>query len=431
MLLYDRLEMLLPKGLRPILRGLMAYGAAEAASRFLRIFAIIIIARQVPPAQIGVAALALAIFEIVRVLANSGIGQRIIAASEAELPAICNAAHRLFYVWCGGVALVQLTVALVMWLAFGQSEIALMLAVLTAVYAMMPGGLVQVFLLMREGRLGTTARIAATQTMSDHLLSMALALLWPSAWAIVLPKLITAPIWLLLVRRARKWSPVPGVTPAPAKQFMQFGAGVLGTELVTAARQQLDKLVIGAVLGTEALGFYYFAFNAGVGITNSFIAALSIVLFPQLCAAKDERARRRMLMQAAALSLALFVPIIAAQVLLADIYVPLLFGAQWTAVAPLVAILCLAGIPAIFGALCTAWLRAIGRPQRDAAIALAVSAGAIAALTIGASVSLTAAAWAYVGALWLIQLPITCAVLPRLSRRALPRRLPTITGAQS
>ncbi len=431
MLLLTHLEMMLPEGLRPILRGLMAYGLAEAGSRILRVFAIIVIARQVPPAQIGVAALALAVFEIVRVLANSGIGQRIIAASDAELPAICNAAHRLFHIWCAGVALVQLIVAALLWLVFAQSEIALMLTVLTGVYALMPGGLVQVFLLMRDGQLGTTARIGATQTMLDHVLSMVLALVWPSAWAIVLPKLLTAPIWLILVRRARKWSPAPGVTPAPAKQFMRFGAGVLGTELVVAARQQLDKLVIGALLGTEALGYYYFAFNAGVGITNSFIAALSIVLFPQLCSEKDDWSRRQRLIQATILSLVLFVPIIAAQVLLADIYVPLLFGTQWIPVAPLVAILCLAGIPAIFGALCTAWLRANGEPQRDAAIALAASAGALLALSGGAAFGLNAAAWAYVVALWLIQLPAAYVILFRLPGRGSPQTLRIMNGANS
>lgn len=408
---FHRLERLLPDGIAPLMRGLAAYGAAEASTRVLRIVAIVVIARRIPSEQIGVAALALAMFEIVRVLANSGIGQRIIAASDAELAAICNAAHRLFYLWCGVVALIQLAVSAIMWLAFDQAEIALMLAVLSIVYALMPAGLVQVFLLMRDGRMATTARIAATQTMADHLLSMLLALVWPSAWAIVLPKLLTAPIWLLLVRRARTWTVQPLAGRAPASEFARFGAGVLGTELVVAARQQLDKLAIGALLGTKALGYYYFAFNAGLGITSSFVSAISIVLFPHLRAKPEGIARNRAVRQALLLSLALFVPVIAAQVLLADIYVPILFGAEWAPVAPLVAILCLGGIPSIFGAVCTASLRADNTPARDALIALAVSAGALLALVAGCSFGLTGAAWAYVAALWIIQLPLAAFVL--------------------
>lgn len=425
----QRLESLLPESLRPIMRGLLAYGAAEAGTRVLRIAAIIVIARQVPAAQIGLAALALALFEIVRVLANSGIGQRIIAATDAELPAICNAAHRLFAWWCAGVTLVQLLVAAITWQAFGQGEVAAMLAVLSGVYAFMPPGLVRVFLLMRDGRLATTARISASQTGADHVLSLLIALVWPSAWALVLPKLLTAPLWLVLVRRARHWTPAPGIAPAPARQFLSFGTGVLGSEIVAVARLQLDKLIIGAWLGTEALGYYYFAFNAGLGIATSFISALGIVLFPHLCAADGEAEMRRRAIQAGALALALFTPVIAAQVLFADIYVPILFGAQWAPVAPLVAILCLGAIPAIFGTLVTAWLRASGNPQVDALFAFATTAGALLALAAGCALNLHSAAWAYVAALWAIQVPLAGIILFRPTRTAPLSSSPLAKGA--
>ncbi|WP_237437473.1 oligosaccharide flippase family protein [Alteraurantiacibacter aestuarii] len=395
------------------MHGLLAYGLAEAGTRVLRVFTIIVIARQIAPAQIGIAALALALFEFVRVLANSGIGQRIIAATDAELASICNAAHRLFYLWCGGVALVQLACAAIMWRVFGQAEIAAMLAMLTGVYALMPAGLVQVFLLMRSGRLATTARIAATQTTADHFLCLALALVWPSAWALVLPKLLTAPVWLVLVRRAQCWSPIVGVAAAPLHEFTRLSAGVLVTEFTNVARQQLDKIIVGAMLGTEALGFYFFAFNAGLGITSSFVSALSIVLFPYLCAARSALDRMRRLKHSIMLGLGLFTPVVIAQVLLADIYVPILFGEQWADIAPLVAILCLAAIPAITASVSTAWLRATGGADRDAMISIVVCIAALGALALGCTIGLHGAAWAYVLALWAVQLPITAFVLFR------------------
>lgn len=407
------LEVLLPSSLRPVMRGLLAYGSAEAGTRVLRIFAIIVIARQMPAEQIGIAALALALFELVRVLANSGIGQRIIVARDDELEAVCKAASRLFYLWCASIALVQLAVATFVWLIIGQGEIALMLATLTLVYAFMPPGLVQVFLLMRDGRLGTTARIAATQTCADHFLCMALALIWPTAWALVLPKLLTAPVWLVMVRRARQWRAVPSVQPTPARQFLRFGAGVLGTELTNVARQQLDKLIVGTLLGTEALGYYYFAFNAGLGITTSFVGALSIVLLPHLSATQVVTERVRRLRQALVFALAVFGPVILAQVFLSVIYVPLIFGSQWAPLAPLVAILALASLPAIFSAICTAWLRANGRTEGDASISLVACIAALVGLSIGCAGGISGAALGYVAALWLVQLPLTAFVILR------------------
>ena len=55
---------------------------------------------------------------------------------------------------------------------------------------------------------------------------------------------------------------------------------MIGVEVVKALRLQADKLVVGALLGAEALGVYFFAFNAGLGLANSFAAAFSIVLLP-------------------------------------------------------------------------------------------------------------------------------------------------------
>ncbi|PEQ10499.1 hypothetical protein B2G71_21985 [Novosphingobium sp. PC22D] len=411
MQLANVIERVLPASARPVVSGLAAYGAAEIGTRVLRILAIVVIARQIAPAEIGVAALAISLFEIVRVLANSGIGQRIIAAADDELDSVCNAARLLFTLWCAGVAAVQLLVACMLWLVFAKQDVAAMLAVLSVVYFVMPPGLVQVFLLMRDGRLGATARIAATQTAADHLLSLMLALIWPSAWALVLPRLLTAPIWLVLVRRARTWNRAEGVAPAPARSFFRFGAGVLVTELTTAGRQQFDKLIVGALLGTEALGYYFFAFNAGLGIANSFVGALAIVLFPHFCKTKDEADRATRLKHALVLALGVFGPIVIAQILLAPVYVPLLFGEQWAPMAPLVSILCLAALPMIVASVTTAWLRATNRAERDAVIAGVGSAAALAGLAVGCLSGLEAAAWSYVGALWLVLLPATGLVI--------------------
>lgn len=399
-------------------RGLAAFGSAEIATRIVRIAAIVVIARQVSPTVMGVAALALSLFELVRVLANAGIGQRIIAAQAHELDAICNTARGLFWIWCAGVAGVQLLVAGVVHVVFGMSDIAAMLAVLSAVYLLMPGGLVPVFLLMREQRYGTTARIAATQTISDHILTLVLVLIWPSAWAIVLPKLLTAPVWLIMTRRARPWRADAQAGYVPASSFVGFGLGVLVSEIVTVARAQLDKLIVGSVFGVKALGIYYFAFNAGLGITTSFVMALSKVLFPFICAASDAAARSRRCRLGLMMALVVFMPVLVAQVGLAHLYVPLVFGEQWAAAAPLVAVLGLGAIPMIFAAVASAWLRAQGRPGIEAMIGSVATVAALGGLAVIAPWGLMPAAFAYVAGLAIVMIPSALYYLFNETRRA-------------
>ena len=404
-----------PPGLQPILRGVAGYASAELANRVVRLLAILVIARHTDAAMLGTAALALSLFELVRVLANVGIGQRIIVAHDAELEAICRTALRLFILLCAGVALFQLGVAGILAVIFGHREAGAMLAVLAGVYAFMPAGLVQIHLAMRERRLATTARIAATQAIADHLLTMALVVIWPSAWAIVLPKLLTAPLWTVLARRACPWKPRRDVAPAPAAQFRTFFVGVFGSEAMIALRGQADKLVIGAVLGVKALGIYYFAFGAGLGIAQSLVTAFGIVLFPNLAAEGDAGERSARMRAATLAGLACIVPFALFQAVAAPFYVPLVFGEQWGEAAHYVALLSLAAIPLFLAAAIGAHLRAGGKPGREAALSAAATGAALGGLSIGAQLSLFAACAGYAAGLALI-------LFPAAARSLLPRR---------
>ncbi len=402
-------------------RGMLAYGSAEAATRIVRLASILVVARQISPTMLGVAALALSLFELVRVLTNVGIGQRIIIAGADELESVCVAATRLFWMMCLAVAGVQLAVAATLWGVFDEAEVAAMLAVLSLVYFFMPAGLVQIFLAMRAQRMAATASVTAAQNIADSLLTLALALIWPSAWAIILPKVLTAPVWLVLARRTFSWSPDRAVIPAPLADFCHFGPAILISELLSAARVNADKLLVGAFLGTEALGLYYFAFNAGLGITHSLVAACNLVLFPhlsKLSGPEFEREFRRAFLG----GFAIIAPLIAAQALLASTYVPIVFGEKWIPATPYLALLACAALPLFAGSMIGARQRALGDPAAETRLMALATAMGLIGLCLGCQHSLAAACVGFGTGLALILLP---AAIPHLARS-----LPQFTRAQ-
>lgn len=396
----------------PLVRGLVAFGSAEAATRVIRLGALLIVARRVTPEIFGTAALALSLFELVRVLANAGIGQRLIVARDDELASLCRAAYRLFWLVCLAVAAIQLAVAAMVATVFALPQAGMMLALLALVYCVMPPGLVQIFLTMRAMRMEAVARIAATQNIADSLLTVALVLVWPTAWAIVLPKLLAAPVWTVLARRSTRWDDDSRIAPAPYREFALMGPSVLATELLAALRLNADKLIVGALFGTEILGLYYFAFNAGLGLTQSFVAACNMVVFPHLAkaSAADGVAEFR---KAFATGLAMLAPVVAAQALLSPFYVPLVFGETWAPAVPYIALLSLAALPLYAGSLVGAALRVEGRPQHEAVLTGLGSAAALAGLAAAAPLDLTAACLGYGLGLAVIFLP---AAIRRLTR---------------
>ncbi|MEP3227368.1 MAG: oligosaccharide flippase family protein [Parasphingorhabdus sp.] len=379
-----------------ILRGLVAFGSAELANRIVRILVVIIIARQLAPDLVGVAALTLSLFELIRVIANIGVGQKIIAAHDSDLAATCIAAHRIFWIWCSIVAAIQLVAAALLHFYFEQSLAAQMLAILCGVYFFMPGGLVQCFRLMRTKKLAKVAKIGAVQTITDHILTGILVFIWASPWAIVIPKLMTAPLWLVMMRHADDWRPDLATAAAPYKDMLNFGAAILATDIFLAVRNNLDKLIISAFLGVSALGTYYFAFNAGIGIVSALATAFGTVIFPHLCNKKDQAQNRTIIHFSVAAGLAIFGSLTAVQYFLAPIYVPIIFGSHWVHAIPLIQVLSLAGIPLAMSAIASAYLRAEGRAPLDAWFGLTVCVLALMTMLIGAQWGLLSAATGWV-----------------------------------
>jgi O-antigen/teichoic acid export membrane protein len=259
-------------------------GLGEVVARVTRLATTIVIARRLGPAELGIAAIALTSFEIIRAFAGSGIGQMVARATPEQLAATAATASRANWMLCFALAGIQILAGALLAAFTGRTELVLMVGCLAGVFLLMPLGLMQCYLVIRANRLATIARVSTVQLVADNALTAALAVAGLGAWAIVLPKLLTAPIWVIGMRRAATWSRDPSAIAIPLSEMTRFAAPILGTELLAALRMNLDKLLVTAILGVEILGVYYFAFNAGLGLSLSLTNALSASVYPALSA---------------------------------------------------------------------------------------------------------------------------------------------------
>lgn len=401
-------------------RNLTALGLSDVAQRVSRLAVVVVVARCLDAQAIGVAAAALAASDILKALTENGVTQRIIAAPAEVLDAVCETGHRLQLWWCAGLFALQVALGGVLWLTgAGDGLTFAMIALLGAEYLFMPAGLISCALAMREGQLPRTAAIGGAQVVFANLATAVLALVLSGPLALILPRLLAAPVWLLGMRRLRPWAPDRARRMAqggvPLSYFTGYGVAVLGVELVKALRLQADKLVIGMMLGPEQLGYYFVAFNAGLGLATSFANAFGVALFPWLCAAPD---RALALRRALFLSLGLLAPVVVLQALLAPVYVPILLGARWHGISDIVTILCLAAIPALVWTAAAQLLRAEGRPAVEFGVTLAMTLAMVANTALTAPHGLYLTALGYLAVATVTQIG---AALPAL-RMALPRR---------
>ena len=270
------------------LKNLGWLGVSEAFVRVTRLVTAIILARFMDPLLFGLAALVLTINELVRVFNRNGIGAKIVQCSDDELTTICNTAYRLNFIFCIFLFVLQCALAYPLAAFYQSPELTPMLQVLSLTYLLMPFGMVQASLIQREQRLKTAAMIDGGQVGIDNIITSMLAIAGLGAWAIVLPKFLTSPIWVLGYRKAIYWRPNGSFLSFGLwRDVLEFGRYYLSIEVLKTARLNLDNMIIGRLLGMEALGLYYFARNAGLGFSLTLINAINSALYPNLCEVRN------------------------------------------------------------------------------------------------------------------------------------------------
>ena len=352
----------------PFVRNLGWLGGARLFNRVTRLAATVVLARCLSPHDYGLAAIVLTSNELVRVFTRNGIGTRLIQGSEAELPRLCQSAFWLNWAIFIGLWVFQCLAAFPIARFYDDSQIILPICAIAFNLLFLPLGMVQAALIQREGRLKVIALSDALQVTTENLSSLGLALMGLGMWAIVLPRLVVAPIWVLIMVRSHPWRPHWRLTTARWPELLKFGRNILGVELLHTLRANLDYLIVGRFLGVDALGVYYFAFNAGLGLSLGLINSVKAALLPQLCQTRTQLSQFRATYFGSLKAIACtFVPLVLLQAVLAPIYVPLVFSARWTPAIPIVVLVCLSAIPRPFANAASQLLIAVDRPDLDLA----------------------------------------------------------------
>ena len=367
-------------------------GGAEMVNRVTRILTAVALSRMLGPQEFGIAAIVLTSSEFIRIFTQTGIGARIISASALDLDKICHAAYRLNYILYGAILLAQLALAWPIAMAYGDLAIAPLIAVLALPYALFPAASVQVYLVQRQLRMSATALMSIILISGDNILAALFAFAGFGLWSIVIPKVVVAGVWVIAYRKLDAWRPTVKPDISAMRDTWKFGRTVLFTELVSALRLQGDKLLLGQLIGLSLLGTYYFAFNAGLGITSALITASSAALLPYFTNQPSGVAIRSRFITATGLLYALLLPIFALQIGLAPWYVPIVFGQKWASAVPLMMVLCASGIPFVLWRATSMLLRAVGKPAFEFRFTLALTIVSLGCLCVTAQFGLFAIA---------------------------------------
>jgi len=361
-MLIDRLKQKLSN---QFIRNLGWLGGAELVNRILRLGAVIVLARLLSSHDYGMAAIVLTINEFASVFTlKSGIGSKLIQANEKDLPTLCETAYWMNWLLSIFLFMIQCIAAFPIAHFYKNDQIILPICVSAIVYLMLPTFAVQSALIYRENRLNIPALCNVLQAVVGNALTILLAVLGWGMWALVLPVVFVTPVWVVINRMNHPWRSSQSFTLFRWREIASFSLDVVGVELLNKIRANVDYLLVGGFLGINALGIYYFAFNAGLGISLNIINSFTWSLYPHLCDVRHDPSQLKKRYFDSLKTIAFIViPFVTLQAGLAQFYVPVVYGQKWIVAIPVLVLICLSALPRPFAEAASMLLQAVDKTR--------------------------------------------------------------------
>jgi len=325
-------------------------GLGELANRIFRLGTTVTLARMFSTEDYGLMAIVYIVIEFSSLLTlDRGIIAKIVQADEKDIQTICNTSYWINWILCISIFLFQCIAAIIIGYFDGNQDLILPICCVGLVYLIFPIFLVQGALIERDNRLKIKAMGNVGQSFLGNVITITLALLGMGVWSIVWAMVLSNVVWIVIYYKNSSWRPPKSFTLDQWQDITNFGKNVIAVEFLTRFRMNLDYLIVAKFLGRNELGLYYFAFNAGSGITMNIVKTLIAPLFPHLCAVRKsyQQFRQRYLNSVKTIA-TIVVPIVLLQAAAAPFYVPIVFGEKWTGAVPVLVLICLSVIPRAF-----------------------------------------------------------------------------------
>jgi len=260
---------------------------AQAASHVVSLLLLASLYHLVTPADFGLIGMALPIIMFLRIFTSLGMNIATVQSRELSTDLI----SQLFWIHLGlGVATAVATVLIAPAAAWFYREpaAAVVTAALSATSVASALGLQHIALLERNLRLGSAAVCRLAGQAAGGVLAIALALAGWGVWALVWQQYLELLVLAAVAWNLEPWRPIRPRAKEPLNKALHLGGYFTGSQIVFNLLANIDKILVGFLLGREALGFYSQAFNVMMKPVVVLTTPLNSVILPALSRAAHD-----------------------------------------------------------------------------------------------------------------------------------------------
>jgi lipopolysaccharide exporter len=370
-------------------------GLSFLLGRGLNFATTIVLARLLTPHDFGVVGLAIVFITFAQGVSDLGVAQALVYFPP-------DRRHRdaaLLLSIGSGIALCAVGIVAAPAIAafFHEPDVTPMVRVLSATLLLAALRQVPDALLRRELHFRRRVITQVVQSVAQGLVSIGLAVAGLGAWAIVWGYVAGTMAACVITWALVSYRPDRGclrLQRDAVRRLLGYGAPAAAQGLLAALIFDVDYVVVGSVLGAEALGVYTLAFRLPQLLIVNVFGVISSVAFPMYSRVSGDRERlRRAYLRSVRLQMAYGAAAGVGWFMVAPLVVPVVLGARWHgAVGPLEG-LALYATARSLGAGAVEVYKSIGRPEIGAWVAAVRLAILLPALVLVVHSGIDAVAW--------------------------------------
>ncbi|WP_227878914.1 lipopolysaccharide biosynthesis protein [Caulobacter segnis] len=318
-------------------------GGAQIFKAFSMLVSSLIIARVLSPGDFGVVAMAAPVTAFIILFQDLGLSQAVIQANSVRM-VVLNSLFWINILTSTAIMVILIIASPFVGLFYSDVRVGWIVAA-SALNVLISGTALQhSALLARELRFRQLAFVDLSSAAANFLVSVSVALTLKTYWAIWGGTLAGVLVQAALLWRFEKWRPA-GVAFSGARDFVKFGGGVTGFNLLNFLVRNLDNVLVARFSGATAVGLYDQSYKLMMAPMQTINAPLARVVMPVLSRLQGDQARyRRAFLTATRAMLLILTPGLAVAVALSDRLIPFLLGDRWAAASPIFFWLSLTGL---------------------------------------------------------------------------------------
>jgi len=324
-------------------RGVKWTAVSTLFSTALQIIRIVVLGRLLAPSDFGLMAMMLVVTGFAGIFGEMGLGSAIIQRPKPTR----NELSSLYWInvlFGAAVYLVLLAITPFVANFYSTPALSSMLPVASLVFLFIPWGSQFRAILQKELDFKKLSLIEVSSAAIGTTLAVALAWRGWGVWALVYAQLAESAfrtLWLCVIGWRRPTRPFLHFSKMDLKGYLWFGLNQVGAMSINYFNSRADQLVIGVVLGPEALGFYSMAFNLVMMPIQKINPILTRVAFPVFAQVQHDRERlKRGYLKMLTILATVNAPVLLGFSAVAPLAIPLILGEKWTPIIPLAQILC-------------------------------------------------------------------------------------------